>query len=138
MNAPTAVPTTRVARRQRGPRRAAIAATVIIAVSVLRPWDIAGAPGIPGADPAVDKAGGQVVAASRSPTPTASLAPDEIACSPEGWHVVSLDHLGDWIVRSWIPARAVHAAGPLDPAIQPGHPRRPRGPGDRRVLALHA
>ena len=32
---------------------------------------------------------------------------------------MSLDHLGTWTVRSWIPANAVRAEGPLDPSIRP-------------------
>ncbi len=35
------------------------------------------------------------------------------------WELVSLDHLGTWTVRSWIPANAVRAEGPLDPSIRP-------------------
>ncbi len=90
-----------------------------MAVSVLRPWDSGRTPGIAGTGPADVTASDPVGIAPPSPTPAASLAPDEIACSPDGWHVVSLDHFGDWAVRSWVPARAVRAASPIDPGIHP-------------------
>jgi hypothetical protein len=113
-----AVPTERVTRRRPGARRAAIVATAIVAVSVLRPWGDDGARDGAvtarnlGPPPAVAEA-----AAIPSPSPEPSIASDQITCTPDGWQLVSLDHLGTWTVRSWIPAEPVRASGPLDPAI---------------------
>jgi hypothetical protein len=129
VNALPAVPTTPVAARRRGARRLAIVATAIVAVSLLRPWGDGSTPARNAVEPDATSVavrppagnparyGGQE--APRSATPAPSLATDEIACTPAGWRLVSLDHLGPWTVRSWTPATAVLAAGPLDPAILP-------------------
>ena len=134
VNAPHAVPTTRVARRRPGARRAAIVAALVIGVSILRPWD-APAPTIV-VHPAQHErrpAVAERIEATQTPAP--SLASDQIACSPAGWQLVSLDRLGSWTVRSWVPAQAVLAEGPLDPHDPSPHAREPGGPGDRRLLA---
>ena len=119
VNAPQPVATTPVARRRPAALRVAIAAVVIIGASILRPW---GDSAPPRSSPAAGRASPPAVAnvaeaATASPAP--SLASDQIACSSTDWQLVSLDHLGTWTVRSWIPANAVRAEGPLDPSIRP-------------------
>jgi len=89
----------------------------MIGLSILRPWDDARpAPPRPTNAPLMSTAA--PVADGATPLPAPSLAADQIACSSAAWQLVSLDHLGDWTVRSWIPADAVHADGPLDPGIR--------------------
>jgi hypothetical protein len=58
------------------------------------------------------------VAAAVSTPEAPSPGPGEIACSPGGWEIVSLDRLADWTVRTWIPATPIIAISPLDPAIE--------------------
>jgi hypothetical protein len=119
VNQPPAVPTARVAVRRPGSRRVAIVAAVIVVVTVIRPW---GASIPPATAPAPHVPDGADLAAAATagpdPSPAPSLLPDEIACSPGGWTVVSLDRMGSWTVRSWVPAQAVLADGPLDPRVQ--------------------
>jgi hypothetical protein len=122
MDVPPAVPTAPVAApRRSGPRRVVIAATVIVAVTLLRPWGDATPLDLPAAATPPASSGPAEIAQPATPgdeaSPEPSLLPDEIACSPGGWRVVSLDRLGSWTVRSWVPAQAVLAAGPLDPRI---------------------
>ncbi len=120
VNAPHPVATTPVARRRPAAIRVAIAAALVVGVSILRPWGNSTAPAPrPEAGQAspMTAGAGDIAAATASPAP--SLASDQIACSAAAWQLVSLDHLGTWTVRSWIPAEAVRADGPLDPSIRP-------------------
>lgn len=119
VNTPLPVATTPVARRRPAALRVAIAAAIVIGASILRPWGDAApsssSPAAGGASLPAEAAVAQAAAASPAP----SLASDQIACSAADWELVSLDHLGTWTVRSWIPANAVRAEGPLDPSIRP-------------------
>jgi hypothetical protein len=117
MHTPPSVATTPLVRRRRAVGPVVIAAAVVIGVSILRPWgDAPPAPPRPTNVPPTFAAA--PVAELATPLPAPSLAPDQIACSSAAWQLVSLDHLGSWTVRSWIPARAVQADGPLDPGIR--------------------
>lgn len=120
MNAPPAVPTTTVAGRRPGIARAAILGIVMIGITLVRPWGDGTAPATVVDGPAHRDGDRDLALAGPVSTPTVapSLATDQIACSPSTWQVVSLDHLGSWTVRSWMPASAVRAAGPLDPSIR--------------------
>jgi hypothetical protein len=91
----------------------------IVGVSVLRPWGDAGVPqeAVTRGKAALPPAAAEAAAVGRA-SPAPSLAPDQIACSPAGWQLVSLDHLGTWTVRSWVPAGVVQATGPLDAGIR--------------------
>jgi hypothetical protein len=127
MSAP--VPTATVDRPRPWLRRAAILGLVLVGVTVVRPWGddtlapvpFTAPPGVASRDSDHDPAAADAVSPATGPagTPATSLAADEIACSASSWQVVSLDRLGDWTVRSWVPAAAVRAEGPLDPAIRP-------------------
>jgi hypothetical protein len=100
-------------------RLVAIAA-VLVGLTVLRPWDAlppAGPEPRPVAAPILPVATGAIATATPSAPP--SLLPDQASCSPAGWQLVTLDHLGDWTVRGWVPAGATLAGGPLDPEIRP-------------------
>ncbi len=116
VNAPPPVPTAPVASRRPWPRRVAIALLAVVAVTLVRPWGGATAP------PPVSQRPSDAAELALLPTPTPgaapSLLPDEIACPPVGWQLVSLDRLGTWTVRSWVPADIVAATGPLDPRIR--------------------
>jgi hypothetical protein len=90
---------------------------VVVAVTVLRPWGDATTPPPPPA-PHVPDPAAEAATPGPDPSPAPSLLPDQIACSPAGWTVVSLDRLGPWTVRSWVPAQAVLADGPLDPRVR--------------------
>jgi hypothetical protein len=126
VNPPPAVPTTRVAPRRPGVRRLALVAAALVALSVVRPWGDGSATQPSGFDAIASAAPGERAAAEAAVTaretgpPAAvspSVGPDEIACAPTGWRLVTLEDLGPWTVRSWTPASAVLASGPLDPTI---------------------
>ena len=119
VNAPPDVATHPVARRRPAARRAMIVAGIVVLVSIIRPWGDGSGPatGPPAArEPERDA---PAVAAPATPSPAPSLASDQIACSAADWQLVSLDHLGKWTVRSWLPTAAVRAVGPLDATIRP-------------------
>jgi len=121
VNAPHPVPTTPVASRRALPRRAALAALIVVAITLLRPW---GDGRLDAARHAVSLGDGPARPALAPPepataTPAPSLEPDQIACDEAGWTIVSLDRLGPWTVRSWVPVDPVLADGPADPRIRP-------------------
>ncbi len=125
MGAPAAVPTARVTARRPGPARAAVAVAIFVGLTALRPWSAVVGPASPSPAPVppvvqrhVAGAGAGLVTPPPDPSPEPSLLPDQIACNPGGWTIVSLDRMGPWTVRSWVPATPVLAAGPLDPRIR--------------------
>ena len=120
VNPSPAVPTAPVAPRRSGSRRVAIVAAVVVAVTVIRPWGdgASPAPPSPRTPAAVLAASSATGLPDLEPSPAPSLLPDQIACNPGGWTVVSLDRMGSWTVRSWVPAHAVLADGPLDPRVR--------------------
>jgi hypothetical protein len=115
VNAPPPVPTAPVASRRAWPRRAAIGLVAVVVITLIRPWGVATAP--PSASPRVSDAADLALLPTPTPGAAPSLLPDEIACPPAGWQLVSLDRLGTWTVRSWVPADIVAASGPLDPRV---------------------
>jgi hypothetical protein len=128
MSEPSAAPaTTRVAGSRSGLRVAVGVAAALILLAALKPWaPAAGAqdgrslaaatPGTAAGSPAPPP-----TTASASPPaandPEPSPAPGEMTCQVEDWQIASLDRLADWTVRTWTPAGAAAASGPLDPAI---------------------
>jgi hypothetical protein len=116
VNEPTAVPTAPVAARRPLPRRAVVAVVAVVAVTLIRPWGDATSSPAPATR--VSDASELALLPTPTPEPAPSLLPDEIACPPSGWQVVSLDRLGTWTVRSWVPADIVAASGPLDPRVR--------------------
>lgn len=118
MNGPLPVATTPVARRRPAARQIAIAAAVVIGVSILRPWGDSLPPANGSPTGRAFPSGVAEVAEAATASAAPSLASDEIACLAPNWELVSLDRLGRWAVRSWVPATAVRAEGPLDPSIR--------------------
>jgi len=124
VHAPPAVPTERVGGSRPGVRRAAVLVTVLVCITILRPWgDSSGraAPDGTTADPAALDASTRpaaVAPAEATARPEPSLAADQVACGDTSWQLVSLDRLATWTVRTWVPAAAVMATGPLDPDIR--------------------
>ena len=91
----------------------AVAAALLVALSVIRPWGDSGG----GAPP---RAPGSLVPAAAdgpSASPVRSPGPDQVECGPAGWRLVSLDRLADRTVRTWTPVTPVRASGPLDVTI---------------------
>jgi hypothetical protein len=111
--------------------RAAVLIVLLVGVSVLRPWgdgqpaSAAGPAGsVPGRSPvsadgsaAGLPAGDPDTVPSAAPTPARTPGPTEIACPVAVSRLVTLDRLGQWTVRTWMPAAPAEATGPLDPAI---------------------
>jgi hypothetical protein len=105
-----------------GARRLLVAGMAFLVVALLKPWgsDAPAHGDRPPGPPSVVTAAVTAPTASGAPRPATaapSAGPGEIACSPSGWQVVSLDRLADWTVRTWIPTLPVLADGPLDPTI---------------------
>ncbi len=111
--------------------RAAVLIVLLVGVSVLRPWgdgqpaSTAGPAGSPPGQALVSpdgstaglRAGDPDTDPAAAPTPARTPGPTEIACPVAVSRLVTLDRLGKWTVRTWMPAAPAEATGPLDPAI---------------------
>lgn len=119
--------TVRVARSRPGVRAGVASTVLLLMLAVLKPWAPAvGATAstagdvppsfvalVPGGTSGTAVASTPLASAAADPSP----GPGEMTCQVEDWQIVSLDRLADWIVRTWTPASAAPATGPLDPAI---------------------
>ncbi len=123
---PAPIQTVRVGPSRPWPARTALVVAALVALTLLRPWGDGSPPvtatsrGEPGGPALSRPAAVAAVPATPtpSPSPRRSLAPDQIACPAGGTQLVSLDRMGSWTVRTWVPAHPVVADGPLDPAVE--------------------
>jgi hypothetical protein len=113
-------PVTQAVRPTRVPLALFLAATAFLGLALLKPWSQP-ARREPGAESPVPTVVRGAVVGPASPDPvaasSASLRPDQIACPPAGPRIVSLDRLGSWTARTWLPATTVAASGRFDPRI---------------------
>jgi hypothetical protein len=101
----------------RGAGRVIIAAVILIALALIKPWGAQA----PGQGRTVVNPDGPEAAAAASPSqhpalPNPSLGPDEIACL-HGLEIVSLVRLSAWNIREWLPIVPTEASGPDDPRM---------------------
>lgn len=128
----SAVPAQRTFRDARtsdgGIGRAMVVVAAVLLVLLVKPWDLgqprrtpplappAGASSV--TDPRARAAVPDDAAAATATTRAAPVDPDLTACFDSAdWFVVTVEHDGGQIVRSWTLARPGPGSGPLDPGL---------------------